>query len=420
MTPPPAKISIPDDVRDLCERLAERGFRSWVVGGCVRDLLRGEPVSDWDLATDATPEQVRTVFRRTIPTGIAHGTVTVLHRGGSYEVTTLRGEGAYSDGRRPDSVHFVGDIEEDLARRDFTVNAIAFDPRAGAIVDPWGGVADLEGRVLRAVRDPRERFAEDGLRVLRAARFVATLELDLDPATEAAIPGSLETFRKVSPERVHAEWSKLLGKARAPSRAFAVMRRTGMLAITAPAIAALDDAAFGRAMVRLDAAPRALAIGIAALLGEAPGDHEPLLRALKLSNDDREIALHLLRTADVTGHEGWSDAEVRRFARRATRAHLESVLALAAADAIARGRAGDTDRLAERVRAEVGAGVPLVPGDLTIDGKDVMQASGRAPGKHVGQILAALLDRAIEDPSINERERLLALVPELAERLAPR
>ena len=225
--------AIPEAVLDLCERLARDGFRAWVVGGCIRDLLMGHRVSDWDLATDATPEDVMRVFRRTVPTGIAHGTVTVLHRGGHYEVTTLRGEGAYSDGRRPDSVHFVSDIEEDLARRDFTVNAIAFDPRSGEIVDPWCGVHDLQHRVVRAVRDPQERFGEDGLRVMRAARFVATLEFTLDAATEAAIPATLETFRKVSPERVHDEWVKALRKAHAPSHAFAVMRRTGMLAISA-------------------------------------------------------------------------------------------------------------------------------------------------------------------------------------------
>src|SRR5690606_41041217 len=131
----------------------------------------GKPVSDWDLATTALPGEVQAVFKRTIPTGIQHGTVTVLHRGRHYEVTTLRGEGAYTDGRRPDTVEFVREIDEDLARRDFTVNAIAYDPLRRELVDPWGGLEDIDRKVIRAVGDPRERFGEDGLRVLRAARF---------------------------------------------------------------------------------------------------------------------------------------------------------------------------------------------------------------------------------------------------------
>ncbi|UJR80495.1 Polynucleotide adenylyltransferase [Sandaracinus amylolyticus] len=411
--------AIPEAVIDLCERLARSGYRAWVVGGCIRDLLMGERVSDWDLATDATPEDVMRVFRRTVPTGIAHGTVTVLHRGGHYEVTTLRGEGAYSDGRRPDSVHFVSDIEEDLARRDFTVNAIAFDPRTGEIVDPWCGVHDLQHRVVRAVRDPRERFGEDGLRVLRAARFVSTLEFTLDPATEAAIPPTLETFRKVSPERVHDEWVKALTKARAPSRAFDVMRRTGMLAISGPAIAALDDDAFARALRRVDETPRAVALRVAALLWDAPGDHDVWMRAFRFSNEVRELAAHLLRVRGMVDAEAWSDADVRRFVQRATRAHVDALLELERADRIARGEPTQVvDGLAARVRAQLDANVPLVAGDLAIGGKDVMSALGSGPGRHVGRILAALLARVVDDPSINTRERLLALVPEVAKEIA--
>lgn len=410
--------AIPAAVIELCDRLAEHGFRAWVVGGCIRDLLMGQRVSDWDLATDATPEDVRRVFRRTVPTGIAHGTVTVLHRGGQFEVTTLRGEGAYTDGRRPDSVHFVSDIEEDLARRDFTVNAIALDPRAGTLVDPFRGCDDIAARVVRAVRDPRERFAEDGLRVLRAARFVATLEFTLDPATEAAIPETLDTFRKISPERVHDEWVKALRKAREPSHAFAVMRRTGMLDVSAPSIAALGPEAFSHTMRRLDAAPPEVAIRVAALLWDAPGDHDAWLRAFRFSNEVRELVLHLLRARGTADCECWTDADVRRFAQRATRAHVGALLALERAERIARDAPLEPlDRLGSRVSTQIAAGAPLVPGDLAIGGKDVMQALGSGPGRHVGRVLAALLSRAIDDPSINERERLLALVPDVAKQI---
>ncbi|MBZ0117424.1 MAG: hypothetical protein K8H88_10540, partial [Sandaracinaceae bacterium] len=210
---------IPEPVHELCKRLEREGHRAWVVGGCVRDLLMGRPISDWDLATTALPGDVQRIFRRTIPTGIQHGTVTVLHKGEAYEVTTLRGESGYTDGRRPDEVRFVREIEEDLARRDFTVNAIAYDPITEELVDPWGGLADLEARLIRAVGEPDERFGEDGLRVLRAARFCATLGFRLEPRTAAAIPQSLGTFRKVSAERVHEEWRKALVSPK-PSPAF--------------------------------------------------------------------------------------------------------------------------------------------------------------------------------------------------------
>lgn len=411
--------SVPEPVRELCDQLAEHGFRAWVVGGCIRDLLMGKEVSDWDLATDATPEDVRRVFRRTVPTGIAHGTMTVLHRGGSYEVTTLRGEGAYTDGRRPDSVHFVSGIDEDLARRDFTVNAIAYDPRGDVTVDPWSGVEDLDRRVVRAVRDPRERFSEDGLRVLRAARFVATLEFELDPDTEAAIPPTLPTFQKVSPERVRDEWEKALTRARHPSRALEVMRRTGMLAITAPSLAALGEGTFALTMRRVDAAAKRLPLRMAALLVDvgvqSPSEHDAWMRAMRFSNEERETTLHLLRNRDVAACDAWTDLDVRRFLQRATRAHWAEIVALEHADRVARGRSIEPiEALGAAIDRALAAKVPLTGSDLAISGKDVMQALGTPPGRHVGVILGKLLTRAVDDPSLNERDRLLALVPEIA------
>ncbi|MBW2225337.1 MAG: HDIG domain-containing protein, partial [Deltaproteobacteria bacterium] len=219
--------------RSICKELRNSGERAWVVGGCVRDTLRGERVNDWDVATTALPEKVKRIFHKVIPTGIDHGTVTVLWKGEAYEVTTLRGEGTYTDGRRPDSVVFVEDIDRDLARRDFTVNAIAYDPVDGHIADPFDGLGDMRSKVLRAVGDPNERFQEDGLRILRGARFVATLGFELEEATEAAFRGALNTLQKVSPERVRDEWMKAM-KANTPSRAFEVMRRTGILEVTYP------------------------------------------------------------------------------------------------------------------------------------------------------------------------------------------
>src|SRR6185312_1925266 len=232
-------LPVPDDVVELCQKLRDAGFEAWLVGGAVRDLLRGRPAKDFDVATSAQPAEVTRVFgrKRTIPTGEKHGTVTVLtERAGQkehVEVTTYRGEGAYSDGRRPDDVVFVRTLEEDLKRRDFTMNAIAYDPLAAELADPYGGQRDLEARLIRAVGDPLERFAEDGLRAMRAVRFAAQHEFAIDPATERAIPETIDVFKKVSAERVRDELVKILS-SRVPSVGLELMRTTGLLAATIP------------------------------------------------------------------------------------------------------------------------------------------------------------------------------------------
>ncbi|HEY2733723.1 MAG TPA: CCA tRNA nucleotidyltransferase, partial [Polyangiales bacterium] len=225
--------TIPQAVIALCERVRAGGFRAWIVGGSLRDTLLGRVPKDWDLATSAMPQEMMRLFKRVVPTGLAHGTVTVLWDDVPYELTTLRGEGAYSDSRHPDEVFFVKDIDEDLARRDFTVNALAYDPLEDCLIDPFGGALDLEQRLLRTVGDARDRFSEDGLRVLRAARFVATLGFRLDDATAAAIPQALASFERVSKERVRDEWLRTMLAPR-PSRAFEVMRESGILAVSCP------------------------------------------------------------------------------------------------------------------------------------------------------------------------------------------
>ncbi|HYX91760.1 MAG TPA: [cytidine(C)-cytidine(C)-adenosine (A)]-adding enzyme, partial [Myxococcaceae bacterium] len=198
-----AAEQIPEPVLQVLRRLRERGFQAYVVGGAVREMVRGHPpIGDFDVATDARPEDVQRSFPKTIPTGIQHGTVTVLWQGHHVEVTTFRTEGAYLDARRPSSVEFRSDVREDLARRDFTINAMAYDPLDGTLVDPFGGQADLQAGIIRCVGNATERFAEDGLRPLRAVRFAAVLGFALDPATEAAIPCTLPSFRKVAMERV--------------------------------------------------------------------------------------------------------------------------------------------------------------------------------------------------------------------------
>ncbi len=410
---------IPSEVRELCREFHRHGYKAWVVGGCMRDLLREKPASDWDLATSARPEEVQRVFRRVIPTGIQHGTVTVRLHGKSFEVTTLRGEGAYSDGRRPDQVEFVTDIEADLGRRDFTINAIAYDPIDDSLIDPFDGLGDLRRGVIRAVGDATRRFSEDGLRVLRAARFAATLELTLDPETEAAIAPTLDTFRKVSAERVREEWLKALRAAR-PSLAFNIMARTGMLEITAPMLASLSAVEWGFALAALDAADAGGAcLRLAALFHpvrdlNAVGEWSTRYR---FSNAEREQLLNVMKHRTLSAGEA-SDADLRRHARKAGREPVHDAAYLNSLVARVRHGEGSPAHLAaqhqaERLRALITDEVALSTKELAVTGRDLMQELTLTPGPEVGKLLDRLLESVLDDPSLNTRAGLLERTKQL-------
>jgi tRNA nucleotidyltransferase (CCA-adding enzyme) len=434
--------AIPANVRAVCEILARAGYQAVAVGGAVRDAIIGRPAGDWDVASSARPEHVMALFRHTVPTGIQHGTVTVVTGKGKdshVEVTTFRGEGAYSDARRPDHVTFGVPLVEDLARRDLRVNAIAYDPASGTLIDPYDGQTDIAERRLRAVGptgnvydDAVARFTEDGLRVMRAVRFAAALEFALDPDTERAIGPALPSLAKVSKERIADELRKTLA-TREPSRALAIAERTGILALIVPELGpGFDawaaarrtdrDAEVAHWLARVDAAPPAARLG--ALLADL-ADPDPtlrrlcrasqrradsVLRRLKFSNDESQSAAVLVGVAGSGLSRDWTDAVIRRLLADIGRVHAAAAAALWRAD-------GAVD-LADRTAAILERRDPLSVGELAVTGSDLLAALELQTGPLVGRLLAVLLDRALADPSLNTADQLIAVARSLELELA--
>lgn len=396
---------MPAEILEVARTLQQAGHAAVLVGGAVRDVLLGLPAEDWDLATSATPAEVQSAFRRTVPTGIDHGTITVLVRspGASapvpVEVTTFRGEADYIDGRRPSAVVFHRSLVDDLARRDFTVNALAWDPWTATFTDPFGGLADLEAATIRAVGDPVLRFSEDGLRTMRAVRLCATRQLALEPATAAAIPGALAVLAKVSRERVHVELVKLLA-ADVPSRGLVPMHDTGIWPL---ALAPLSDDERAAAIEAVDRLPNDAVLRLARLLwpharAGALALVEATLDGLRLGRGERSRLAALLGPGALALEGAADPLAIRRAAARLGREHLESALALLDVS---------VDRRAQ-VQSAI-AGAPLSPAELAVKGRDLVAAGIASPGPQLGALLGELFEHALAHPEDNTSERLLAI-----------
>ncbi|HET8653950.1 MAG TPA: CCA tRNA nucleotidyltransferase [Longimicrobiaceae bacterium] len=430
------ELNPPREVRRIAERLAGAGYEAWAVGGAIRDALAGLAVGDWDLTTSARPPEVRRLFKRTVPIGIEHGTVGVLGKDGVlYEVTTFRRD-VETDGRHA-RVSFSDSLDEDLDRRDFTINAVAWSPLTGEIRDPHGGVEDLRAGLLRTVGDARERFREDRLRVLRALRFAGRFSLEIEPRTWRAIRESADRLDHLSAERVREELVKTLAGQRAPSRTLRLYAASGVLAALYPELAAcipLDDV-WEHTLRVVDALPptRPL-LRLAALLHESgrPGATEPLdagrgapvqahagaalarglMRRLKASNADTDRVVHLVAQYGGLPAADAPEAALRRWVRRVGVDYWRDLLRLHLADR--RARAADASDLLDlwrRLRRILREGPALGPGDLAIGGAE-LRALGIPPGPLYGEILKDLLERVTDEPELNTRERLLEIVRE--------
>jgi tRNA nucleotidyltransferase (CCA-adding enzyme) len=422
------------------DRLWAHGHAAYVVGGSVRDALLGRRAEDWDLATDARPDRLLAVFPGAVYEN-QFGTVAV--RGGEaiHEVTTFRTDHDYADFRRPHRVEFGDDVALDLARRDFTVNAIAWGAPAAApdpgLVDPFGGVADVDARVLRAVGDPPARFREDALRMVRAVRLAAVLDFTIEPATLEAIRANAALAAHVSGERVAAELGKVLA-AEKPSTGLRLMVDAGLLEVVLPeldaqrgvpqnkipgedlfdhTLRAVDAAPTGRPVVRLAALLHDLGkpgtIDDGPFRGhEAVGAElaEKLLDRLHLPRSAVSRVVHLVRHHMFTYEPEWGDAGVRRFIQRVGIDAIDDLFALREADNIGSGVPVDAHHLGHlraRVDAELAASVVLDRSRLAIDGDDLMAELGLPAGPRLGRILDALLERVIAEPRLNDRATLL-------------
>ena len=390
----------------LLDALHGAGHAAYAVGGCVRDSLLGQAPHDWDLCTSARPEQVMELFgeEKCIPTGLQHGTVTVKQGGRLYETTTFRIEGAYSDGRHPDAVHFVPDVREDLARRDFTINAMAYSAEEG-LIDPFGGRGDLAAHLVRAVGEPERRFEEDALRILRLYRFAARFGFSADPATGAAARALGPHLDCVSAERIQEEMLKLLA-APAPGRYL----EPAVLAVILPELYPLEEPArFAescRVIDRLAPGAENVPARLAALLlplGEE--GTRKALRRLKCSNALTEETAVLVRETGTSGPATDPAVSVRRLLGRYGLTAVERLAALGAAGHPE--QAADFAARAELARQMEADGVCCRIAQLAVNGRDLM-AAGAKPGPGLRQLLEQLLEAVITGQVPNEKQALLA------------
>lgn len=457
-------IVLPEKVEKIIRTIEDAGFEAYAVGGCVRDFLLKKTPNDWDITTNALPKEVKKLFRRTVDTGIAHGTVTVLLKKDSFEVTTYRLDGKYSDNRHPDKVEFTRSLEEDLKRRDFTINALAFSPDKG-LIDLYGGVDDLDKKIIRAVGDPHERFSEDALRILRAFRFSAQLDFVIDPDTLKAARSLKENLRLISAERIRDELTKLL-KSDHPER-ISLMYEHGITEIILPELDKCMEFAQDNPHhlytvgwhtieslkyitpdilhnyrdilpdISEDEIIRILRFTmlfhdlgkpdsvtfdddkIAHFHGHADRSEKiagNILKRLKSDNRSIDLITKLVRYHDYRPES--DEGNVRHAINRMGEEIFPLLFPVRYADIMAQ----SSYKLKEKLKKEEdllslyrdirSRGCCLSMKDLKVDGDILISEAGMKPGRELGNMLKYLLDQVLEEPEWNEKEKLLQIAKE--------
>ncbi|MBP3451271.1 MAG: CCA tRNA nucleotidyltransferase [Agathobacter sp.] len=403
------RVELPVDVKTIIETLEANGYEAFAVGGCVRDTLLLRVPGDWDITTSAKPEEVKTLFSHTIDTGIQHGTVTVMKNHVGYEVTTYRIDGEYEDARHPKEVIFTANLVEDLKRRDFTINAMAYNNRAG-IVDEFDGIKDLEEKVIRCVGEPRERFSEDALRMLRAVRFAAQLGFSIDEKTKEAIKELAPTLAKVSKERIAVELIKILVSDHPEE-----IRTAYELGLTSVFMPEFDIAMQTIGMHSIVAMRHVQAekrIRLSMLLHELGADKaKEILKRLKFDNATIDFVYRMVNHLDDRPPMD-NMALVRKCISEIGLENMPMMIEMKRADILAQSddlfeeKMGYVDGLEHAYQEVVAKNYCVDKKNLSVNGRDLIEM-GMKPGEGMGVVLDMLFNEVLRDPTQNDREKLL-------------
>ncbi len=441
-----SEFKINAGAQQILTTLEDNGYSAYIVGGAVRDLIMGKEPHDFDIATSATPQQIKKVFRRTIDTGIKHGTVTVVENNTGYEVTTYRTENGYSDARHPNEVNFISSIEGDLERRDFTINAIAYNPKAG-VIDFFGGKEDIEKKIIRCVGEPEKRFTEDALRMLRAVRFSATLGFEIEDQTKKAIKKCAPLIKRVSSERIRDEINKIL-MSQNPEN-IEILRECGLMKYVLPEVENcylvkqrnkyhIYDV-YEHIMHTVHNTPDDLVLRWSALLHDIGKPNcsscdangiihfyahhresvrlaNDMLHRLRLDADTIHDILVLIENHDVRIENSYPGVK-RMMARTGANLFIKLIL-LQEADNKAKNmkffndKKKKLDETVEIYKSVLSEHQPYMVSDLAVNGKDLIKI-GYKPGRSLGDCLKKLLDEVIIKPELNRREYLISRAKEL-------
>ena len=441
---------MPAPIKEIAIILNTEGFQCFLVGGSVRDSIMGFTPKEYDIATNAKPEDVQRIFKYTIPTGIKHGTILVILDDMQVEITTFRSDGNYSDGRHPDRVEYTASIEDDLPRRDLTINAMAYNVLDGTLIDMFDGMKDIKNKIIRSVGNPYERFTEDGLRIMRAIRFATRLNFNIEKETFDAICHSTGMLTSIAYERIREEFNGILISDN-PFRGIELLRKTGILALIMPELMQGFGVSQNRfhkydvyyhilhtiqAVEPLETEELTLLVRLAALFHDiakpmvqkkVSKQEEPvyynhevvganvakkIMKRLKYSNAEIDFVTLLVRQHMFYYQDEWTDGAVRRFMRAVGVENIKPLLKLREADRLGSGNRKDKEskaipKLLARIDKIIEEENAITVKDLKINGNDLMKEFNLKPGPIVGKILNYLLDLILDEPSLNDKEKLM-------------